>query len=373
MNVPRLLRTGLSALLVGLLATTAACSADTANDESTEGSEDDLTSITARSRTLTFAGTVYVEAGSSDSTILSAVRNQSQTAFGPMRTVDIAVNSRELKEVDPSTFVKRPVKVIDTSVAGDRGKDMLEVKYTYKDNAVVGLQYARRTVVPLAVLSPNYRSQLERILRECTPNDAHSRDFLSSAWYIFEPRVATCQEAMKVEQQKITADRAKLTDARNQVTKSDAERLYLPIQARLGADKTNRGASYPEYARLYKGGVQANKVVISLVYGYIDHDNHDGPSGDYNWGELMTTLQEVMETGGDLKLVPVQGQPAVDLAQLHARQRQEGRQRLVQGPRRSPRRRHLAPALLRGQAGPREAARDAHGQEVGRRESAPSA
>ena len=164
MNVSRLLRSGLSALLVGLLATTAACSADTANDDGVEGTEDDLTSITARSRSLTFAGTVYVEAGSSDQAILSAVRSQSQTGFGPMRTSDIAVNSRELKEVDPATFVKRPVKVIDTSVAGDRGKDMLEVKYTYKDNAVVGLKYARRTVVPLALLNPNYRSQLERIL-----------------------------------------------------------------------------------------------------------------------------------------------------------------------------------------------------------------
>ena len=314
MNVSRLLRTGFSALLVGLLATTAACSADTANDEGVEGTEDDLTSITARSRSLTFAGTVYVEAGSSDSAILAAVRSQSQTGFGPMRTSDIAVNSRELKEVDPSTFVKRTVKVVDPNVAGDRGKDMLEVRYTYKDNAVVGLKYARRTVVPLALLSPNYRSQLERILRECTPNDEHSREFLSSAWYVFEPSVPSCQEAMKIEQQKITADRAKLTDPRTMVAKSDAERLYLPIQAKLGADKTNRGASYPEYARLYKGGVKANKVVISLVYGNIDHDNANGPSGDFNWGELMTTLQEVMDAGGELKAVPVTGQPAVDLA-----------------------------------------------------------
>jgi hypothetical protein len=314
MNASRLLRTGLSALLVGLLATTAACTADSGAGEETDGTEDDLTSVTARSRSLEFVGTVYVEAGANDATILAAVRNQSQTAFGPMRTSDIAVNSRELKEVDPRTFVKRTVKVIDPNVASDPGKDMIEVKYKYKDNAVVGLKYASRTTVPLALMSPNYRSQLERILRECTPNDEHSREFLSSAWYVFEPSVASCQEAMKAEQKQIDLDRTKLTDARKQVTKSDVERLYLPIQAKLGADKTNRGASYPEYAKLYKGGVQANKLVISLVYGNIDHVNNGGPAGDFNWGELMTTLNEVMDAGGELKFVPVEGQPAVDLA-----------------------------------------------------------
>src|SRR5512140_3113545 len=108
----RFFRTGLTALLVGLLATTAACSADSGGEDSASG-EDDLTSITARSRTLSFIGTVYVDPGASDSDILAAVRAQSQTAFGPLRTSNVAVNSRELKEVDPHSFVKRTVKVVD--------------------------------------------------------------------------------------------------------------------------------------------------------------------------------------------------------------------------------------------------------------------
>jgi hypothetical protein len=303
MNAPRSLRVGLSALALGLLASTAACTADSSDAEDPAGDEEDLTSVTARSRTLTFVGTVYVAANADDATIMSTVRTQAQTAFGPLRTSDIAVNSRELKEIDASTFVKRPVKVIDPSVANDPGRDMLEVKYTYKDNAVVDVRYARRTAVPLALMSPGYRSQLDRILQECTPNDEHSREFLSSAWYVFEPRLPQCQEAMRKEQQKIDADRAKLTDPRSQVAKSDVDRLYLPIQAKLGADKTNKGKSYPDYHRLYRGGVQPNKLVISLVYGNIDHDNNGGPSGDFNWGELMTTLSEVMDAGGELKLV----------------------------------------------------------------------
>ena len=220
MNVARLLRLGLSASLVGLLASTAACT-EGSGAEGTASDEDDLTSINARSRTLEFVGTVYVDANASAPAILSAVRSQSQTAFGPMRTSEIAVNSRELKEVDEKTFIKRPVKVIDPSVANDPGKDMLEVKYTYRDNAVVGLRYARRTTASLAVMSPNYRNQLERILKECTPGDEHSREFLSTAWYVFEPSLSQCQEAMKVEQAKIDADRKLLKEKLTQVTKSD--------------------------------------------------------------------------------------------------------------------------------------------------------
>ena len=311
MNVSRLLRTGLlSALVVGLFATTAACSADTANDEGAEGSEDDLTSVTARSRTLQFVGTVYVEAGSSDATILQAVRRQSQTAFGPLRTSNIAANSRELKDVDPASFHKRTVKVID---GANPARDMLEVKYTYKDNAVVDAKYASRTAVPLAIMNPSYASQSDRILTECTANDTEAHEFASSIWYVFEPSVASCKTAMKAEQDKIDADRARLTDPRSQVAKSEVDRLYLPITAKLGADKTNKGLSYPDYHRLYKGGVKADTLVVSLVYGLIDHDHSAGYSNDFNWGELMTNLSEVINASDGWKVVPG-GPDQVDLA-----------------------------------------------------------
>ncbi|MBS2013174.1 MAG: hypothetical protein JST00_09820 [Deltaproteobacteria bacterium] len=300
------------ALLLSLLAGTAACSADTeAGDVAVEGDEEDLTSITARSRTFEFVGTVYVEPNANDQAILQTVRSQSQTAFGPLRTAEAAVNSRELKEIDTTTFAKRPVKVVDTNVPNDPGRDMLEVKYTYKDNAVVALSYASRTSMPLAVMNPSYRSQTDRILRECTPNDEHSREFSSQIWYVFEPSLSQCQEAIRAEQTKVDADRNKLRDPRAQVAKSEVDRLYIPITAKLGADKTNRGTSYPEYHRLYKGGVKADKLVISLVYGLIDHENN-GPEKDYNWGELMTTLSETMAAGGDWKIVP--GPDQVDLA-----------------------------------------------------------
>ncbi len=307
-----LLRTGLSSLLIGLLATTAlACSADNASEDDTEAGEEDLTSITARSRTLEFVGTVYVEPTATTESILQTVRSQAQTAFGPLRTSDMAVNSRELREIDTSTFVKRPVKVIDGNAAP---KDMLEVKYTYKDNAVVAASYARRTSAPLALMNPSYRSQLDRVLRECTANDDEAREFQSSIWYVFEPRVQSCQQAMRTEQDKVNAARTALSDPRNQVAKAEVDRLYLPITVKLGADKTNKGNSYPDYHRLYKGGVKQDKLVISLVFGMIDHNSSGGPETDYNWGELMTTLSETMDAGGDYKVVA--GPDQIDLSRF---------------------------------------------------------
>jgi hypothetical protein len=314
MALSRLLRSGLATLAIGLLASTAACSAEQSDEGDVEGSEDDLTSVTARSRSLEFQGTVFVEPNASADQILQTVRTQTQTAFGPLRTSDMAVNSRELKELDQSTFKKRNVKVVD--VASGTTKDMVEVKYTYKDNAVVGMSLATRSTVPLAVMNPSYRSQLERLLTECTPNDSHAREFSSTAWYIFEPNLPQCQEAIRQEQAKIDADRARLTDPRNQVAKSDVDRLYLPITAKLGADKTNRGASYPDYHRLYKGGVKQDKLVVSLVFGLIDHGpGGAGPHTDYNWGELMTALDLVMEAQpGTWKQAASQSGDQIDLS-----------------------------------------------------------
>jgi hypothetical protein len=312
MNAHRFVRTGLSALLLGLVATTAACTADSGAGEDTLGSEDDLTSVTARSRTLEFVGTLYLETGADAQAILSAVRAQTQTAFGPLRTSNIAANSRELKDVDPRTFIKRTVKVVDPA-APAAARDMLQIKYTYKDNAVVDAKYASRTAVPLALMNPAYTSQTQRILTECTANDSEAQEFASSIWYVFDPNAGTCKAAMKAEQDKVDADRAHLTSPRTQVTKSEVDRLYLPITAKLGADKTNRGASYPEYQRLYKGGVKADKLIVSLVYGLIDHDHSAGYSNDFNWGELMTNVSEVVSASDGWKVVPG-GPDQVDLA-----------------------------------------------------------
>src|SRR5205807_1806338 len=107
------------------------CVGDTGGDVS---EEDDLTSVTARSRSLQFDGYVYVSADASDDEILHAVRAETQTAFGALRNARIGVNNRELKAVDVKTFKRAKVSVVDENGATT---PMLKVTYRYTDTAVV--------------------------------------------------------------------------------------------------------------------------------------------------------------------------------------------------------------------------------------------
>jgi hypothetical protein len=287
----------IAALGLALSCTAIGCVADTG-----EGEEDDLTSVTARSRSLAFDGYVYVGANASDSEILYAVRAETQTAFGALRNAEIGVNNRELKAVDVKSFQRTKVNVVD---ANGTSTPMLKVKYRYTDNAVVPVSMANRSALGLAVMMPSYKSQTQRILKECTSNDSHAQEFSGSIWYVFDPSLSSCRAAMSAEQKAIDAANAKLSDPTTQVSRAEVERLYLPTTVKLGADKTNKGQSYPEYDRLFSGGVQKGKLVIGMVSGFIDHGATD--STDSGYREWMEQLRESMK-GHSYKLTKIEPQ-----------------------------------------------------------------
>ncbi len=275
-----MIRSRISALsLLALSALAPACSSSDASEDTTE---DNLFSITGEPRKLKFTSYVFVEPGASDYDIYAAIKRMNQSAFGALRTADIGVNTRELApgggRPDPVAFVRDParvrrenVKVIDPAVPNDPGRDMLRVRYTYEDDAVVPdtvpADRKIRSAVSAAVLAGNYQSQSERILTECTENGHHDRDFQNSIWYVFNPSLESCKAAMKTEQEKITAERRSLTNKRTQVTKSELERLYVPISVKLARANEGDGKQAPEYDRLYKGGVKSGRLVISMVNG----------------------------------------------------------------------------------------------------------
>ena len=303
-----LLRSALRLLPLTLALGAISCAGEDPQSATT-GDEDDLTSLSARSRTLRFDGYVYVSPNASDYEILSAVRTQTQTAFGALRTAEIGVNSRELKDVDTSTFKKKAVAVVDTSIAGDKGTPMTKVSYRYTDMAVVPVAMAKRSAITLAVMGPGYKSQLDRVLTECTANDSEAQEFESSIWYVFDPSHGTCQSAIAKEQKAIDTEAAKLADPKTQVSKVEASRLYIPVTVSLGADKTNKGTAYPEYDRLYTGGVQKDRLVVSLVNGILDHG--DGGDMDSGYEEWLTTLREVFKGGLPFKVAATD--PSTDL------------------------------------------------------------
>jgi len=81
----------------------------------------------------------------------------------------------------------------------------------------------------------------------------------------------------------------------------------------LTGDKTNKGTTYPEYDRLYSGGVAPGKLVLGFMYGMID-DDPSKPQDDYNFGEWMTHLDLVFKARPGFKLVKTD--PAIDLSTL---------------------------------------------------------
>jgi hypothetical protein len=282
----------------------AACAAP---HEETSAQDDDLSSITARSRTLKFGGTVYVSANAADWQILDAIKHQTQSAFGALRTANVGVNSRELGDVDPKTFVKSKVTVVDTGKTNDLGTQMLRVTYTYTDNALVPTSMARRSAVSLGLLAGDYGSQTSRILKECTENQAHDREFESSIWYVFNPSLSSCKTAMADEQKKIDADRKKLTDPK-QVALSETTRLYVPMTAALTGDKTNKSLSYPEYDRLYAGGVQKDKLVIGMVSGMMADwaaGEHHDTIDDEGYAMWFEGLRAIFAARPEMKIASI--------------------------------------------------------------------
>ncbi|HEX7664129.1 MAG TPA: hypothetical protein VF407_06460 [Polyangiaceae bacterium] len=275
--------------LLSLLALSAACSGG-GYDDGAEAADDDLTSASARARKLTFTGYVYVDEGASDYEITAAVRKQTQTAFGALRTAEVGVASRELKDVDASTFKKTKVTV--ASPTSKTTRTMEKVAYVYKDSAVVPVAMATRTALSTAVMSPDYASQNARILKECTSGDSEAVEFENSIWYVFDPSVSGCHTAIAAEQKTIDADTAKIPTG--DVPESEVSRLYYPITVRLASSKTYGGTTYPEYDKLWAGGVKPNRLVISYVNGLIDDKSYPHMSQDSAWGEWIDQLREAM-------------------------------------------------------------------------------
>lgn len=293
------------------------CAAETQED-GTQAGDDDLTSLTARARTLKFSGTVFVRSGASDFEIFRAINQQTQSAFGALRTATVGVNTRELKVTDEAavakTFLKANVDVVDTAHPGTPATAMTRVTYTYTDQALVPKPLASRSALPTALLGGTYKSQVARVTKECTANDKEANEFASSLWYVFDPSVTTCKTAMTTEQKQIDADRTKLSDQSKQVTLSEVNRLYIPTTAAFTASATNARVKYPEYDQLYSGkGVESGKLVIGMVSGMMadwaagEHHDTIEDAGYDMWFEGVRTI---MNARPGLKLV--KSEPAED-------------------------------------------------------------
>ena len=280
------------AALAAVVAVVAGCASP--SDDAASGDEDDLTSLTARQRILTFDGVVYVAPDTREADILAATRKQTQTAFGALLASKVAVRTREVQNVDPGSLRKREVLVVDTNVAGDPGKPMLEVTYTYKDEAVIPVELSRHSSLSLALLAQGADYAWKTVVPDCTKGDKEARDDAEGGllWYDFDPTKASCRRAIDREQRRIDADTDNLASKTKMVSRSRAERLFLPTAMRLARAATAAKATYPEYDKLFGGGTDPNALTVALVNGRLAHERVEATKDDgyYEWMDALGVI-----------------------------------------------------------------------------------
>ncbi|MBX3208559.1 MAG: hypothetical protein KF764_26235 [Labilithrix sp.] len=303
MNVHRSLRFLASVAAVVALA---GCASEEGSD-ATAGDEDDLTSLTARQRALMFEGVVYVDKDTPDAKVLETVHAQTKSAFGALLHSEVAAQTREFQNVDPASFKKRKVLVVDAAVPNDAGREMLEVRYTYKDNAVVPVKMARKTALSLALLGQGHVPKTKAIVEACTKNDKEARDDADSGllWYGFDPQRASCRRAMEREQQTIDRETGALADPRTMIPASRANRVLLPVTMQLSrADNATR-ATYPEYDRLFAGASEPGVLTLVLLSGRLSHKRVEArkDSGYYEW---LAALDVIFAENPDFELKKIE-------------------------------------------------------------------
>ncbi len=245
---------------------------------------EDLTSKSAVEKNLTLKAYVYVDETSSDYSIESAVQRQIRTAFGPLRIGKISVDDREFRNLDKSTFVKTPVQVIKKGANGEREvlKKVLKVGYTYTARALVEKSLDSQGTFGLALLMGNYQAIVDEIIKDCTENYEHDRDFASSFWYVWAPNEYSCKALIDKEVQELQGEGAGLDEG--QVGEKEYNRRYLPVAAELKAVAAPK-TTYPEYDKLY--GIDDPTKTRIVVYQILGVASHAGDPDDQRFENDM--------------------------------------------------------------------------------------
>ncbi|MBK6692586.1 MAG: hypothetical protein IPG50_10325 [Myxococcales bacterium] len=316
------------ALLVSTLALSFfGCGGEGSADDADEGA----LSRTGLERTLSFEGVVYAKPDATETEIVRLAQLQTKTAFGALRTSGMMAQTRELRNVQPATFQKRNVLVVDPQHPEAAGEAKVEVRYTYKDEVLVEEKLGERTSFGLAVLRPDWETEYQEPTRDCVANDREARADARDGylWYVFDPTLATCKRAIADEKRVIEADRATLSRAAQaagiaraapaaageavRIARSQANRRYIPINVALENKRAQRGAVYPEYDRLFRGGIEANKLVVGFLVGRLEHHWVDA-SKDGNYWEWMSALDTLFEAHPEFSLTKVE--PADDITKV---------------------------------------------------------
>jgi hypothetical protein len=272
---------------------------------SDEESDDALASVTALQRKLSFEGVFVVKPGTSDDDVQNQAHSQVKSAFGALRTAGMMAQTREMDNLNAATITKKDIVMVDPASGNAAGEPMTEVHYTYSDDVIVERKLGSKTSYALALLRPDWPTDYEQTAKDCVEADHEAQEDSRDGylWYYFNPSLQKCKRAIVAEQATIDADKRRVTGA-NQIPKSQAMRRYTPITVSLETPDGNRGATYPEYDKLFTGGVEPNKLVIGYLFGRLEHE-HVEASKDGNYWEWLSALDIIFQRNPEFKLASI--------------------------------------------------------------------
>ena len=300
----------LSLLATALAAALASACGGAAPGEEDLLDNDDLTSLTAVEKALSFDSYVDLPASTADAQIDQAVHASLRAAFGAFRTAGVGLNDRELRHnLDPSKYVKTAL----TLASGASQTRYVRVRYHYTDRAVVAKGDASRTTMKIATLAPDYQTNRIAELLDtdgCSDGGHEAAEFRDAAWYIFNPNTSRCLQANAAEQKAIDAERTALTLAAGQIGPKEARRLFFPALVKLDP-VAGAPLKYPEYDRLLGLTLASkSKLIVQGINGQLaDWADPNAVKGldDEGYTEFLKQLRIILAARPELKTTSVSG------------------------------------------------------------------
>jgi len=259
-----------------------------------EADPDEIVGANAVGRNMSVDGVVLVRTGARDSEITEAVRRQVRVLFGAAKGMDIGLGDREATAVDPQTFRRDTVTVVDTARPTAPTAQMLRVRYTYRDRAIVPRAMSSRRTIGTTTLAGDYNTYAQEVIDNC---QTENRDWgASGIWYNYEPTASACQRLISAETTRINAERRRLTDRDHQVTVGEVNRHFLPVVMRFAtiARATTR---YPEYQRMFEDD-------RFVAYSFFGLDKADDPN-DYGARNFFTFVRTMLSSNLNLRITAV--------------------------------------------------------------------
>ncbi len=291
-------RFGLAALAGSLAVGGVSCAPSEEDGDTVD--PDAIVGSNSVARTATVQSFVFVSATATDRQIQEAAVAQIRPLFGALKAFDIGLGRRldtpsAYTAINTASFKRDTVTVVDPAHPGATTQ-MVRVRYTYTDRAVVTNRLSTRRAFPTTLLFSDVTPHATEVVNQC---QTEKMDWgQSGLWYNFEPHIERCQSLVTAEKDRIQTQRRALTDPDHQVTVDEVNRWFLPITVGLSTIARTEN-KYPDYHRLFDD----NRLVVASFFGV---DKLDDPN-DYGARNSFTYIRAVLRARPELQLQPVSG------------------------------------------------------------------